>query len=279
MLHHKLNSCFILAAAAVVFFSCQSQKQSTTKTTVFIQQKEHTDGKWKLIWQDEFNGSSIDTLKWTKIPAGKSDWNKHMSSDEKCYAVKDGLLFLNGIVNTDTATDHRPYLTGGVYTKGTFSFQYGKIEIRAKLPTAQGAWPAMWMLSEQDKYGKYPRNGEIDIMEHLNFDNIIYQTVHSYYTLELKQDNNPPHYGTAKMKENDYNVFGLEWYSDKLVFTLNGVPTFTYPRKTDADKSQWPFDQPFYVMIDMQLGGNWVGKINPSHLPVSMMVDWVRVYQ
>ncbi len=57
------------------------------------------------------------------------------------------------------------------------------------------------------------------------------------------------------------------------------MPTFTYPRKTDADKSQWPFDQPFYVMIDMQPGGNWVGKINPLHLPVSMMVDWVRVYQ
>ena len=77
------------------------------------------------------------------------------------------------------------------------AFQYGKIEIRAKLESAQGAWPAIWMLAEQKKYGDYPRNGEIDIMEHLNYDTIIYQTTHSYYTLELKQKKNQPFYTTV----------------------------------------------------------------------------------
>ncbi|SIO50102.1 glycoside hydrolase family 16 protein [Chitinophaga niabensis] len=234
---------------------------------------------WKLIWEDQFNGPELDTTKWTKIPPNKADWGRHMSSDPQCYALKDGHLFLRGINNPDTLKDPRPFLTGGIYSKGKFAFQYGKIEIRAKLECAQGAWPAMWMLAEHDKYGKYPRNGEIDIMEHLNYDSIIYQTTHSWYTLELKQKNNPPHGGTAGLNIKDFNTFGLEWYPDKLVFTLNGKETFRYPRVKDVDPSQWPYDQPFYIMIDQQLGGNWVGKVDPAQLPVQMIVDWVKVYQ
>ncbi len=137
----------------------------------------------------------------------------------------------------------------------------------------------MWMLAEQNKYGAYPRNGEIDIMEHLNFDDIIYQTTHSYYTLELKKNKEPPHYGTAKIDISKFNTFGLEWYPDRLVFTLNGEETFVYPKVEGVDPSQWPYDQPFYLLIDQQLGGGWVGKVNPNDLPVQMIVDWVKIYQ
>ncbi|WP_205728905.1 family 16 glycosylhydrolase [Flagellimonas onchidii] len=81
--------------------------------------------------------------------------------DERCFDWQDGKLYLRGIKNTDTLTDSRPHLTGGIYTKGKFAFQYGRIEIRAKLESSKGAWPAIWMLSEQKKYGKYPRNGKL----------------------------------------------------------------------------------------------------------------------
>jgi beta-glucanase (GH16 family) len=137
----------------------------------------------------------------------------------------------------------------------------------------------MWMLADQPKYGKYPRNGEIDLMEHLNYEDKIYQTVHSYYTLVLKEKNNPPHYGTTQVNNEEFNIYGMEWYPDKLVFTLNGKETFIYPRLKDADPTQWPFDQPFYIMIDMQLEGSWVGKVDPADLPVQMIVDWVKVYE
>ena len=154
-----------------------------------------------------------------------------------------------------------------------------RIEIHAKLECAQGSWPAMWMLAENNKYGAYPRNGEIDIMEHLNFDSIIYQTTHSYYTLELKQKDNPPHHGTVKLDIDKFNTYGLEWFSDKLVFTLNGKETFRYPKVEGVDPSQWPYDQTFYILIDQQLGGGWVGEIKAEDLPVQMIVDWVKVYQ
>ncbi len=236
--------------------------------------------EWKLIWEDNFQKDGfLDPDKWNIVERNTADWGNYMSDCEDCIRIKDGTLILRGIVNKDRSKDTVPYLTGGVNTKGKFAYQYGKVEIKAKLENAKGAWPAMWMLADQPKYGKYPKNGEIDLMEHLNYEKQVYQTVHSYYTLELKQDNNPPHYATTPVNNEKYNIYGMEWYPDKLVFTLNGKETFVYPRLKNVDPTQWPFDQPFYVMIDMQLGGSWVGKIDPKDLPVQMMVDWVRVYQ
>lgn len=266
----------LMAFLLIINSGIQAQK---TDSYIYIQKKDRKKSDWKVIWEDDFNKPVLDTMKWSYIPSNNADWGNYMSADPKCYAISDGKLFLKGIVNPDTISDSRPFLTGGVYTKGKFAFQYGKIEIRAKLESARGAWPAMWMLAEKNKYGEYPRNGEIDIMEHLNFDKIIYQTTHSYYTLELKQKNNPIHFGTVKLDPEKYNTYGLEWYPDKLVFTLNGKVTFTYPKLAGVDASQWPYDQPFYLMIDQQLGGSWVGKVKPEDLPVQMIIDWVKIYQ
>ncbi|MBO9594166.1 MAG: glycoside hydrolase family 16 protein [Niabella sp.] len=246
---------------------------------VYLQKQHRSEKKWTLVWKDDFNSSALDTAKWTRIPPGKSDWNKHMSTHPDCFRMDSGYVYLRGIRNPDTISDPRPFITGGIYTKGKFAFQYGKIEIRAKLECATGAWPAMWMLAEQNKYGAYPKNGEIDIMEHLNFEHKVYQTTHSYYTLDLKQTQTPPHSGTAAFDRDGFNIFGIKWFPDKIVFTVNGKETFTYPRITGVDASQWPYDQPFYLLIDQQLGGNWVGKVDPQQLPVQMIVDWVKVYQ
>ncbi|MFD1771160.1 glycoside hydrolase family 16 protein [Sphingobacterium suaedae] len=273
----------IVSKIAIIFMlfvsGCTVSKRSGTTDYLFIQKEGRQDRRWKLVWQDDFDGPSLDTTKWSRIPAGTSDWNRHMSLDDACFQWKDGTLELLGIPNPDTLIDPRPFITGGIWSKHKFAFQYGRVEIRAKLTSAQGAWPAMWMLAEQNKYGPYPRNGEIDIMEHLNFDRIIYQTTHSHYTLNLKQTQNPPHGGTAKIDPETYNVFGLSWYPDRIDFQLNGHITFSYPRVPGADPSQWPYDQPFYLLIDQQLGGSWVGPVDLRQLPVRMVIDWVRVYQ
>lgn len=264
---------------ATLLTSCSIYKSSGARNHIYIQNDGRETKTWKLVWQDEFNGPALDTTKWSRITPGTSDWNRHMSTDDACFHMENGQLFLRGINNPDTLTDSRPFLTGGIWSKGKFAFQYGRVEIRAKLESAQGAWPAMWMLAEQNKYGPYPKNGEIDIMEHLNFDSLIYQTTHSYYTLDLKQRDNPPNSGTSPIDPSVFNTFGISWYPDKIVFQLNGQDTFIYPRVEGVDPSQWPYDQPFYLLIDQQLGGNWVGKVDPDQLPVQMIVDWVKVYQ
>jgi len=237
------------------------------------------DIRWKLVWEDDFvKDDFIDPAKWVKIGRGQSDWNRHMSSDPACYAVREGRLVLKGIRNPAPADPVR-VLTGGVTTNGKFEFTYGKVEIRARLGTATGAWPAFWMLSNSRKHGGYPHSGEIDIMEHLNFDRKYYHTVHSNYTLNLGQKTNPVSSGTAKLDPGEFNTFGLEWFPDKLVFTINGEPSLTYPKIATDLPGQWPFDQPFYLLIDMQLGGKWVGAIDESQLPVQMEIDWVRVHE
>lgn len=234
---------------------------------------------WRLIWQDEFDQGKLNEKNWTRCKRGTADWKNTMSDDPKLLKVRHGTLRLLGVQNKNQEKDSAPYLTAGVLSKGKFQYQYGKVQIRARFISAQGAWPALWMLGAEKGW---PANGEIDLMEHLNFDDEIYQTVHSEYTLKVDKTNTPRKGGTTKISRDAWNTYGCEWDADKIVFMVNGKPTHTYPRVPDKGEKQWPFNQPFYFVLSMQIGGNWVngsGATNPDHYPAGMEVDWVRVYQ
>lgn len=235
------------------------------------------NNEWKLVWSDDFNYETIDTTYWSKIPRGTSDWNNFMSDFDSCYALREGNLILRGIVNHSQKSDTARYLTGGVYTKGKLAVTGGRMEIRAKLQAARGTWPAIWMLPENMKW---PQGGEIDIMERLNYDSIAYQTVHSSYTIQRNgNDTIPPHFGTHPINPSDYNIYSVDIYPDSLVFAVNGSHTFTYPRMEELGAEQYPFYRPYYLLIDMQIGGAWVGGIDAEDYPVEMWVDWVKYYQ
>jgi beta-glucanase (GH16 family) len=239
--------------------------------------------KWKLMWQDNFKGKDLDTTKWNLISVSPgqraSDWNRHMINDPRVYSVKDGCLYLTAIKNPGVENDARPYLTGGVNSRNKFYFTYGKIEIRMKKECAQGAWPALWMLLQD----RSPNGGEIDLMEHLNFDPNIHYNVHCRWVDALKNKSNPKSSNSeAKTDVTQWNVYGMEWHPDVLIWTLNGKETFRYPRlekSQDPEQLQWPYDKPFYFILSQQLGGSWVGEVNPDQLPVSMIIDYVKVYQ
>lgn len=233
---------------------------------------------WKLVWQDEFAGTAVDDTKWSRCQRGKADWMNTMSDDPALVEVADGILHLRGVVNERQDLDPVPYLTAGLTSKGKFAFLYGKVVIRARFKSAQGAWPALWMMGEQKGW---PANGEIDLMEHLNFDDIVYQTVHSVYTVKIDKTNTPKKGSTARIDRDGWNTYGCEWDAEKVVFTVNGQPTHTYPRVPEKGEEQWPFNQPFYFILSMQIGGGWVngtGPTNPEHYPAGMEIDWVRVY-
>lgn len=234
---------------------------------------------FNLIFQDNFKGEEIDTASWSKIPRGRSDWNRHMSSDSSLYKVENDMLTLYGRVNEDsTLNDTAPYITGGVYTKGKKMIVYGKVEVSAKFKDAQGTWPAIWMLPMDERW---PYGGEIDIMEHLNYDTFIYQTIHTNYTYNLGQKENPPSHGVAPINPGEFNVYGVELLPDKIVFYVNGVETFMYPKIEGLqDELQYPFGEaPFYLLIDMQIGGGWVGQPNPEDYPSWMEIDWIKMYE
>lgn len=153
--------------AFLLMVSCSTKKESHQKKEL----------SWKMTWNDEFEKESLDTTKWTKISRGTSDWCNYMSSSDSCYAMRNGRLVLKGIKNTFLLQDTAKYLTGGVYTKDKVKFTNSKLSIKAKLNSATGAWPAFWMLPADGL--KWPLGGEIDIMERLNYDNFVYQTIHS----------------------------------------------------------------------------------------------------
>lgn len=231
---------------------------------------------WDLVWRDEFDGNRIDNTKWSPCERGPSDWNDTMSSNPKCFTIGGGILRLNGFANPDKSKDPVDFLTGGVTSKGKFTIQHGKVVIRARFKSARGAWPALWMLGAR---GGWPHNGEIDIMEHLNHDGFVHQTIHSHWANNIDKKKSIPKTKTSPVARDDWNTYGVEWDKDRITFTVNTRPTFVYPRAPEHGPEQWPFDGPFYLIFSMQIGGKWVGKEDPAEYPAWMDIDWVRVYQ
>lgn len=256
--------------------------------------RRNTSTEWKLVWEDEFDKKRLDTSAWTRIGLFQTSgwwktpvdqWQKNTSSfryinatDERVVQFDGDNIYLRGIVNTNGPSgDPRPYLTGGIETRNKLAFQYGRIEVRAKLEPAYGAWPAIWMMSEKNVYPDQ-HNGEMDIMERLNHDTFAFQTIHTHWTLKLQRPG-PNRSATGQIDADGYNVYSVSWYPEKLVFAINGKTTFEYPKVQEGGTHQWPFDQPFFLFVNQQLEG-WPGKVTkPEELPIDMIVDWVRLYQ
>ena len=229
---------------------------------------------WKLRFTEDFKGKQLNEKLWTRIDAGSSDWNRNMSLRPDLVTVKNGQLHAYGVKNDDLSADARSVLTGGISTKGHFAVKYGKVEIRCKLEAQKGAWPAIWMMPEPPS-AKWPDCGEIDIIERLNFDDFVYHTVHSRWT--AAHGNDPPNGGKGGIKPDGWNIYAVEWTPEQIVWKVNGKVTHKYA-KVGENPARFPWTTPFYLMIDMQLGGKWVGEVDEKTLPTAMHVDWVKFY-
>lgn len=222
-------------------------------------------------WEENFDGTGFNVESWSKVPRGTYDWRRYMSDLDSLYVVHDGMLTLRGIVNPGIDGDDAPVLTGGLWSKDKVGFGYGKIEIRARLAGARSAWPAIWMLPFDNS--PWPNGGEIDIMERLNSEDIFYTTAHTPFT---QRDTVYEHSSTAPIDATGWNIYGLAHYRDSLVWSVNGVDTYTYSRMADGPEGQWPFDREFYLILSMQLSGEWVGPLCTEDLPTTMDIDWIR---
>ena len=229
---------------------------------------------WTLVWEENFDGNELDTTVWSRTKKGRADWANTQSDDPRLVEFRDGLLVLKGMVG-DTIGDSITYITGGVLSRGKKNFNpIARVEVRARQHGAKGAWPALWMMGEGYQW---PYGGEIDIMERLSYDSIFYQTVHSPYTLTHEGEK---HGTTAPFNPDDFNVFGVQVMEDSITYFINGQQSYSYYRNAELPDSlhQYPFLVPNYILMDMQLGGNWVGEVDPNDLPVEMEIDWVREY-
>lgn len=236
----------------------------------------------QLVWSDEFNYSGLpDSAKWNFVVGGKGYGN----NEKQFYtdADTDNALVKNGVL-TITARKEKmgdnEYTSARLNTAEKAEWKYGHYEIRAKLPQGRGIWPAIWMLGKNRKEAGWPACGEIDIMEHVGYDpDTVVFTVHTKAYNHVKGTQKS---GATKVTNlyDDFHIYGIDWTAEKMDFLFDGKVQFTF-RNENKTTAEWPFDQPFFMILNVAVGGNWGGKkgIDDSIFPQKMEVDYVRVYQ
>ena len=257
---------------------------STTQCATKTENEDTSDDN--LIWSDEFDGDFIDTTKWKFETGdhgwGNNEWQDYQPQGSDNVEVKDGTL---RITARKTGAGQRV----GDYTSSRInsreSFLYGRIEIRAKMPEYKGPgiWPALWMLGENiDEIG-WPLCGEIDLMEYISSkpDSVL-MTIHSEANNHMNGTQLSSGFVSLPTIEEEFNVFGLLWEEERLIFYVNGPEQvlLTINRPEDYNQENWPFDKPHYFLMNIAVGGNLGGLegVDDSIFPATMEVDYVRIY-
>jgi beta-glucanase (GH16 family) len=233
---------------------------------------------WTLVWQDEFDGQALDPENW-KIEIGGSGWG---NNEWQFYTDRpENLRLENGMLVIEAREEEfvtRNYTSGRLKTEGLRAFTYGRFEARMKLPYGQGIWPAFWMLGNDIATVGWPRSGEIDIMEHIGREPTrVYGTVHGP---GYSGSGGIGHYKTFPegSLSDEFHVFAIEWEPEIIRWYVDGQQFFQITPKTVP--GDWVFDHPFFLLINLAVGGNWPGYPDETTVfPQFLTVDYVRVYQ
>jgi beta-glucanase (GH16 family) len=246
---------------------------------------------YQLAWEDEFDGTALDTTKWSAVQHGfvQNGELQFYTNRPENVSVSGGYLWLTAIRETYTGTGPgmngqtktSEFTSGKIESLGKAEFQYGKIEARLRMPRNPGTCPAFWMLGRNlfEPGVGWPTCGEIDIMEHAHVEDWIGAAIHTgtyNHTIGTQRTGTIPitDYDTA------FHVYGVEWTPEKLAFSLDGRVFFTVTKSTlGSSQSEWPFDQPFWLILNLAVGGAWGGDPSGGTYPSTMQVDWVRVHQ
>jgi beta-glucanase (GH16 family) len=243
--------------------------------------QSQTNQAAKLIWSDEFSNTGLpDPSKWG-YDVGDHGWgNKELqyysNADLRNARVENGVLIIEA---KSDPTHPKGYSSARIVTRGKAKWTYGYFEIKAKLPEGVGTWPAIWMLAEENLHGGWPKNGEIDIMEHVGFDpGKVHGTVHT----EAFNHSIGTQKGNFKMVENfqsEFHIYAIDWTEEKIDFLIDGEKYFSFENK-GGDYKEWPFNQPFHLILNIAVGGNWGGQkgVDATIWPQKMEIDYIRVY-
>lgn len=244
---------------------------------------------WKLSWSDEFDGpagQAPNAAHWT-IRTGGNGWGNgelesYTTRKENVRLDGQGNLILEARKEKFTGTDGIPrdYTSGRIDTQDKFSKTFGRFEARIKVPFGQGMWPAFWMIGDKIKAVSWPACGEVDIMEHLGRESSIsHSTMHGpgYFAAQAIGAQYTLPWG--QRFSDDFHVFALEWEPRVLRWYIDGKLFQTRTPK-DLKGKKWVFDSPFFILLNLAVGGGWPGAPDAAtRFPQQMLVDYVRVYQ
>ena len=232
----------------------------------------------QLVWAEEFNGEHIDRSTW-QFESGPTNDNVHFYTDRSDNAkIFDGKL---QIIVLEESYQGYEYTSAHIRTEQSKYWKYGRIEASIKVPDTPGFVPAFWMLPADNMYGWWPSSGEIDIMEHpTNEITNIYGTVHTE-KYNLFSGASPPRGGVTEIPdaETAFHLYAIEWSPDKIDFFVDDQQYYSF-ENDHSGIDAWPFDHPFYIILNLAVGGGWVGSPDETTtFPAVLEVDYVRVYQ
>ena len=244
---------------------------------------------WTLVWSDEFNGangSAPDPTKWTYDTGGKGWGNNEL----ECYTnqpqnvqVQGGNLVITALQQSVTCSDgaQNNYTSARIKTQGLFSQAYGRFEARIKIPQGQGMWPAFWMLGNNITSVGWPTCGEIDIMENIGKEPAtIHGSMHGPSTTGPTSDATAAfNLPAGQAFADDFHIFAVEWSPGSVSFYVDSNLYETVTQSQWPSGGTWVFNQPFFIILNVAVGGNWPGSPdNTTQFPQQMLVDYVRVY-
>lgn len=238
-------------------------------------------GTYRIVWQDEFDYTGLpDSNKWRYDTGGHGWGNQELqyynAARKENARVENGLLIIEA---RKESVEGMAYSSARLVTKGKAEWQYGKIEVKAKIPSGRGTWPAIWMLGAKTPL-QWPDDGEIDIMEHVGFNQgTIHASVHCkkyYHSIGTQK--------TATIVVPDcsaaFHVYSTEWDKDSVKVAVDGNVYFRFGNERRG-YAAWPFDNKMYLLLNIAVGGSWGGQkgVDDTIFPKRMEIDYVRVYQ
>jgi beta-glucanase (GH16 family) len=251
--------------------------------------------EWRLVWADEFDRPGRpDPAKWTYEEGFVRNHESQLYTRRAENArVENGVLVLEarherlanpryraGAADWQRSGEFTEYTSASLTTEGLASWRSGRVEVRAKLPAARGTWPAIWMLGVNHPRVGWPLCGEIDILEAVGYDpGVVHANIHTATYNHAQKTGK----GASRKVEDLYgtfHVYALEWNAERLDFFVDDAKYFSYANEKTGT-AVWPYDQPFYLILNLAIGGEWGGKrgIDERAFPQRMEVDYVRIYQ
>ena len=231
----------------------------------------------EIIFEDHFNGSELNEENWNyELGDGCPNLCGWGNNERQLYTKENTQLKNGHLIITATEKDS-VYKSSRITTKRKVEFQYGVVEVRAKLPVGHGLWPAIWMLGNDIDTNIWPKCGEIDIMEYVGREpGFIYTSLHT-----------PASFGNTINSqktalpdiEKGFHVYKINWTADAITFFIDDVKVYHFsPQEKNANT--WPYNKPFYVLINMAIGGNFGGPdVDDSIFPQEFVIDYIKIYK
>lgn len=233
--------------------------------------------KKQLVWEENFDGKKLNEAVWNFELGDGCPSLCGWGNNEKQIYTKENHTISDGKLIIHAKKEGAKYTSTKITTKEKKEFQYGRIEARAKLPVGQGIWPAFWMLGSNISTVGWPKCGEIDILEYIGKEpDMVFTSLHTQdshgNTINTKKT-------TFKDIEEGFHVFAIDWTKDKIEFFVDDKSVYSFSPEA-KNENTWPFNQPFYIIVNVAIGGNFGGpEINESIFPQQFELDYIKVYQ